>query len=475
MPRPLPLLPRFLVIASSACLLLTGCGSDRATVANANAEPTDTRPRPDDKQNAEALQRALAQHLDRIRTVVTNTALHIQAQHPDNRVRRACLQWQIRTSEVCLDQAYQRNLMVATVQTWYWTVAIERFFSVGQGKEMFGPHQPDVIATAVGLHQESEALAGRFLPAAVAAALKQEIETAAGNGDLFTATSKDRNNAIDQVLGATRLQSLFNLVLTPFDVIGSVSRGANSLEDMTRTADRAVVLAERYPQIIAWHLQMAAIEIEEQEAVAQALKDVHALTVTSQQLGDTVRDLPAQVRKETQTLLDHSGPAQAEARTTLASVEKASTSLGQTATAIDDAIKSLDTFVAHASAKDPNAPKPTTPAPPFRIEDYTAAAVAAESLVREIHATIDTLDDTLYDNELRDELGAMLDQRLAAARTESEALLTQARTQADQLLVTAKHDATDLTDHIAWRIAQLLALAAILTIAVTVVLRRTSR
>lgn len=460
MPRILPLVSALVLILSTA-----SCASQR----DADVQVGKVTAGAQANASAEALKGALDQFLDRIRTLTTNSSVRIQSHKPDNNVRRACLMWQLHVHEVCLDTAYRKNLMVALIQTWYWTVSIDRFATVGRGHDLFGEHQQEVLATTGGLAREGEALAARFIEPKAFAAIKADIDSAAGSGDLFTASSASRNDAMDKFLSVTRLEGLFNLVLSPFDFMSGVGK---SSEDLSRTADRAVVMAERYPQLIALHMQMAALDVQEQEAPAKAFADFHTIAQTSEQLGQTVRDLPAQLRSEAQKLLEASGPAQADARVTLDKVRDAGLALEKAASAIDQGVKSLDTFVAHATAKDPDAKPDAPPSPPFDIKDYAAAAVAIESLAKELRATIADLERTISDAGVNGKLTALIDGRLAVARSESELLLARARSEADQLVAKAQGDGARLIDHLAWRGAQLIALAAALALIILVVSRR---
>lgn len=466
-------------------LVFPACTDDRAGTAIAAASSTVTS-----KAQAEALHSSLRQYLDRMRTLVSNTAIRIQAKRPDNKVRRVCLLWQIQTNEVCLDIVNRGNTMVALVQTWYWTVAMERFISVGEGQDLFGEHQEMARATAMNLRQECETFAARFLDPKPYEALKADIDSTAGKGELFTSTSQQRNDTLDRILSATRIESLFNIVLSPFDAMSGVGKTGDSLEEMTRVANRAVLLAERYPQLIGLNLQMAAIEMQEQEAPAKAFEDFHSMARTGEQLSETLRAMPEKLRQETQALLAQSGPAQADARATLDKVHEAGLALEKAASAIDQGLKSLDTFVAHAAAlgHDAQAGAQSTdkPSPPFDIKDYATTAAAVESLAKELRATIADLERGLGDAGVNGRLTALIDGRLATARTESERLLeharndagmllAQTRTQVDQLLIQARSDADALVDHTAKRIAQLLALAAALIVTVVLLLRFAQR
>lgn len=458
-------------------LSLTSCGDNRGSTVSTSGGATASA-----KPAAESLRGALHQYLDRLRTTVTNTATRIQAQHPDNKVRRVCLLWQVQTNEVCLDIAYRRNLMVGLVQTWYWTVAMERFLIVGEGQALFGGHQEMACASATILRQECESLAARFIDEKPYADLKADIESSAGKGELFTATSQKRNDTMERFLSATRIESLFHIVLSPFDALSGVGKGADSLEELTRIADRAAVLAERYPQLISLHLQMAAIEVQEQEAPAQAFADAHRLTLAGEQLGETLRGMPERLRREAQVLLEQSGPVQADARVTLDKIHEAGNALEKAATAIDQGIRSLDAFVARCTAPDPHPQPDAKPGPPFDIKDYATTAAAIESLAKELRLTITALDRTLTDPALKSNLAELVDGRLAVTRAESERLLerargdadrllAQTRLQADQLLAQACTDAQAISDHLALRLAQLLGLAAALVLAVAVLLR----
>lgn len=464
------------LIAIGFCM--SSCG-DRALPEHTHDASSSTTPPTVNRPSPESLQRLLRQQLDRMRNRVSTTVARIQAQQPNNHIRRECLLWHIRTGDVCLDLENQSNMLIALVQTWYWSVAMERFTSVGEGHTLFDTFQPDVAATTMALRRETESLAEQFLDPKPFSALKNDIEKSVGNGDVFTATPLDRNNALQSVLSATRLESLYNIVLLPFDFLGGVGKGAAALEDLNRTAqqtaNRAVMLAERYPQMLSLHLQLAAIEMQEQDASKAVLKDIHTITNTGVQLGDSLRTLPEELRRQAQVLLESSGPAQADARNTLEHVRDAGASLEKAAIAIDNGLKTLDAFIATANQPTKNPTATAEVSPPFSIQDYTKSFAQAESLSRELRSLLELTKTTLTDPQTEHKMSVLIDGRLAATRQEIEQLLTRTHHDADQLLIDAHTQAAQLlsqahehidqsVDHAAWRCLQLALGVAIIVI-----------
>lgn len=417
-----------------APVLITACGGPRETVVSTTSGS--------DKQlTAQALQQAVDAYADRLVVRISGVGDQLDAAIPNSVTYRRTLIWRLRTAQVAFNAQHQSNALVSLMQLWYFTAASNVRSHSLEAQKLFGTSA--ILATAVteSLTHQAETLASRALPADAFARVKADIEKSSSSGELFSATSATDEAVFDQLLSASRIEKIISVPLSAFDIFGGVNQGAEAITALSITANRAVDLAEIYPQVIEWRLRLVALDIQELDSVKSVVENLNTLTATA-------KTLPVQLREQATILLEQSGPVQQETQKTLAGVRDAGTAVQGAMTSTQAAITSLNQFVVSvAPPRDPNA-KPVDPAtapPPFRIEDYTTALNALTVATKEIHATLTDLQQPAFSG------------RVAEATTTA---------------VDHAQRAADLTlDRITWRIAQLIAFAAACGLVLIVVAR----
>lgn len=241
--------------------------------------------------------------------------------------------------------------------------------------------------------------------------MEQRVRAASADGDAFLSGDPQHANPLGTLLEVTRLESLLNLTLSPFDAFSGVKTGGDAAEHLAVTAERAVALMANYPQLINWQIQAAALGLQSQDTVQTVLtevrrsnasieaalilaRDVPAEIKRSNASIETaltlVRELPAQVRKEGVALLDQSRPAQADVRDTLRALTEAATALERLNTGVDQLIGRFTPTATVVPGTAPLAPEPLDgpPARPFDIREYTAALNAATSAAKDLRAAV---------------------------------------------------------------------------------------
>ncbi len=405
-----------------APLIITACSS-RETVVSTTSGGTQ-------RLTAQALQQAVDAFADRLVVRIATVGDQVDAAIPASGIYRRTLIWRLRTAQVAFNAQHQSNALVSLMQLWYYTSASNVRAHSPDAQKLLGTHAALATTATEALTNQAEALASRALPPDAFTRVKADIEKSASSGELFSATSATDEAVFDQLLSASRLEKLIAIPLSPFDIFGGVNQGAEAITALSVTANRAVDLAEIYPQVIEWRLRLVALDIQELESVKSVVGNLDRLATTAQ-------NLPVQLREQVGILLEQSGPVQQETQKTLAGVRDAGTALQGAMTSTQAAITSLNQFVATITPPpDPHA-KPVDPAaaaPPFRIEDYTAALNALTVATKEIHATLTDLQQPAFSG------------RVAEATTTA---------------VDHAQRAADLTiDRVTWRIAQLVAFAA---------------
>ncbi len=443
------------------CLVATilasvGCGDNRE--ADTPAKPQAVIAKVDAvTMPPGALAEALSGYLDRLVNQVDRAGRDIIALDNSNESKRRVLRWRMLTEGTVLSAIRHKNSMLALVETWAWVISMERYFTQGAGKEAFNAQQDIAITTSSKLKISGEQLVVAVMGTKKMEKLREEIQTAVGNGEQFTATTQDRSSLMNQVFSATKMESVWGIAMSPFDALSGVGKGSDAMADLVKTSDRAVTLAERYPRLLGLQMEMTAIELQEQEASRSLVSDVNRITVLAEQL-------PTRLREETQKLLSETTAVQADARATLAEVRQAADALQKASTQTTGTIQALDTFV--TNAKGPPDPPGTPPGEPFRIQEYTAALDAATRTNQALQKTLVELQQTVASPALQ--------KQITVLRQEVEAMTATARVQVDQVEAKVNTDVTALIDRVAWITAGLFLLAAILSVGVIAFARRSS-
>ena len=419
--------PIVTVVVAPLLLLSTSCGSPRETIESTTSTSSQ-------QLTAKALQQAVEAFSDRLVIRVSTTGDHLDQAMPTSKIKRRTLIWRLRTAQVAFKAQHRPNALVSLMQLWYFTAASNARSHSQEVQTLLGSHLSIVTDMSTDMQQQAETLAARSLPPDAFARVKEDIDKSSTSGALFSATSATDEAVFDQLLSASRLEKLIAIPLSPFDIFGGVNQGAEAITTLSITANRAVDLAEVYPQVIEWRLRLVALDLEELDAVQQVLANLNELTATA-------RTLPTTLREQAQVLLEQSGPVQQETQRTLIDVRDAGTALQGAMASTQAAITSLDQFVARLTPPlsppaDPQA-APVEPTPPFRITDYTAALTALDSATKELHATLNDLQQPAFSGRVAELTTTAVDH---AQRATSAAI-----------------------DHLIWRIAQLLAFAALCT------------
>jgi hypothetical protein len=390
-------------------LLLVSCGSDVNISATRNG-PSGEGQGAVSQIAPEDLGPTLLAFSRRLEGRIDRAAMDIDKLEPRNEIKRYTLRMRIRTAEFVGESLGRSNAVVSMVELWYLTVSMEAYYSTGNGKALFGAHQAIAVDAMHKLREEAEGIVQRVLTPERFTALKQEIVDAVGRGELFAAAQIEKSNILADLLSVSHLQSILSIPLAPFDALNGVSKGSDALHQLADVGSRAVELAARYPRLLSWYVEMMAVEIQEQDAAKNALSDLHELSLTAKELGQTAKELPARMRVEATALLEQSRDAQKTTQGTLDRAQATAEALDRAARSLDSLVKSVDAFMAtfRPPAGSPPPPAPAPGARPFDIRDYTAAIQATEASAREIRSAVDALNNVTSAPELEKRLHIVL-------------------------------------------------------------------
>lgn len=334
----------------------------------------------------EQLPTALATLSDQIQRQVALAAQALEDRESTNAIRRQTLRWRLRIADVCRQARARDNAMAGLVELWFWTLASERFFTTGSGKDQFGEHQALVIERVTGLVASTEQMVRRAVPPDRFDDLKRQVQASVVQGDGYLAGTSTEINPIGSLLEVTKLESVLDLALSPFGAFGGVKEGGDAAARLSVTADRAVDLLAEYPQLLDWHIQAAALEMQGQDAMQALLTELKRTNASVEAAIAMASGLPAQIRSEGVALLDQSRPAQADVRETLRALTDAATALERLNTGVDQLIARFTPAEGAATSE------PATAGRPFDIREYTDALNAAALTARDLQQTLAATD-----------------------------------------------------------------------------------
>lgn len=456
-----------LAMLAAASFLLAGCGIIPGMDRARQPMPDEVELESEESARPEVqLRRDLGEHGRFVRDAVGAAADEINRRTTRASVREATEEWRRRVPRKNDELIGQTDPLRGLLGAWTYAIRHRLYLSEGEGRELFGPDQPLAIDTAREIESHIAEIARLYLPDDIFEQQESEVREFARERPMvgrFEDQEYDYQRLQRAGIGA--VTSLAALPFAPIRTVGRVPQTADSIRDFTITADRIADILERFPLRTRQELD---ILFEENERLAITVASFERLTESSERLATTAEVLPAEVRElvaETLAQLDEAQPelqrtmneAQAlaaELRGTTAELRgaieegtKLTSELAGAGTAWEGTAAELGLTIEKATElinlldkdKDPAA----EPGEPFRIEDYRQTALALGDTIAEVRRLLENLQHFAASDDLV---------------TQLERVTSDARTVVNH----STEQATEVINHLAWRIAQLMLLAFVL-------------
>lgn len=179
--------------------------------------------------------------------------------------------------------------------------------------------------------------------------------------------------------------SVFDLL--DLDPLSALDPATREIARTRHFAERALFLVQRMPTLLRWQSELLAMSVAKLPEVQTALSDANRLTDATDRLSLAAGQLPADIARERQLLLD-ALRMQSGTLTTLAGrVQQALQAGAEMAKSTDATLKTFDHVYAelHSGPKDPNAK-------PFRVEDYKEIVNRVAEIATQINASLQSLE-----------------------------------------------------------------------------------
>ncbi|MBW7989816.1 MAG: hypothetical protein FVQ84_07360 [Planctomycetes bacterium] len=374
-------------------LFMSGCAQQQVRTMGGGAAPTTGR----------ASKEELRQTLDKFGELSLTRSKEIAAElytlSPTARMQKTTLLGMARIVSALHSMLDQEDPIVSLIDTWSLCVRMTQYFETGEGSRLFGDHQDKAIKSTKQIELEIEQIGKKFLSEAVFRDTREYIHT-------FARANPIRGTFSNMVVYATEIKegetsyltSVIDIPMAPFKAMGGVDRTATAIHRFTDKARDFSDVVEAFPESARWQLLLLLYDLEETEMAKSFLASLSEFSQSSARIADSTEKLPKQLREQTSILIEEIDSRQKNLQTTLDKAEKTAAiversitkadevadSFGRTANSVNEAATAWDKAAeaTNLALKEFSRMKPARKDPnskaSFNINDYrdTAEAVA---------------------------------------------------------------------------------------------------
>jgi cytochrome c556 len=377
----------------------------------------------------EQLRSALDNYEEFFIATVKDVSNELDELMPDTRNYKSTLHLRDQTISACRTMLEQDDPQVAFVDSWVLAVRLAEYFKSGQGSDLFGKYQSLVVDAAGQIQEHIERIGKEILDAKTFIMTrdkvyefvrKRPINKKYAESIVFSTKSEDGQ--------PSPFESIVSLPLVPFKVVEGATRGMVGTNKLSDSADHFSDIVEGLPESARWQLLLLLYDMEKTDSVKSALASMNEFAQSSSRLADSAEKLPDQLKQELSALIQEIDNKQANLQATLektektaaaieralskasdvaGSIEQTGNSVNQAATAWEKAaIATKEVLSEVGNIGSPG--KGTDAKPPFDINDYrdTAETVSQtvskmQELTVEVHKLIESEQLQEYSSEPR--------------------------------------------------------------------------
>ncbi len=324
-------------------VLLAGCGERSRPALRDEGRVDQVSP------VAVALVSALEDFEEYFDAVVADAASEIEWQAPDREMRKAAVLWKVRMTTECRVATNQPDPAAALIDTWTLCTRMRAYMADGLGKDLFGELQPIAVDAARQLEDRIAHIAETYLPADKFVAAREAVEGYAMEHPIGGVFDRKRAPRMSKEKEGQTLLEMMMTPLEPFRAIGQFNRGADSLRDMSLTADRFADIVEDLPSSVRWQTQLLLMNLEEAEAIRSTLNSMETFSQSTRRIADTAEALPKELREEASAWLDEVEARQGTVQETLSEARETAASIERSVGRVDEIAQRVDRTVNESS------------------------------------------------------------------------------------------------------------------------------
>lgn len=248
----------------------------------------------------EALHQDLLGYASHFEAVIRSTSSNIASRAGSRDIRRRSLLWKVKLVPLANELATRDDTQEAFVSLALLTEVMKHYFTEGDGKNIFGPHQELAIEAAEQLEDRILSIGSDFLSNKQEKKLRTQIMTYARQhpirGKDFSVESIE--NSLQEVdKGDNILSTIINIPLAPFSALQGVGSTPAAIRDFNRTSQSLVKVVENMPRIVRWQAELLAYDLEDRETISTTLDELEKFNQTARQLTTQVEQWPEDVEQ----------------------------------------------------------------------------------------------------------------------------------------------------------------------------------
>jgi hypothetical protein len=387
------------MVVGAMFVVVGGCSDLRVLFSGVAATPAGQQ------VTQEELREKLEQFEDLFEAVVRRAGDELVQADNTRRTKRLTLIWQMRLLPMAQDAVSQENPLGGLLDVWSLCVRMRLYFTEGDGKALFGPHQQLAVQAARDCEKEIEKIAATILTSQMLAEARKRVTVVASEHPLRGEFS---GAAVQASLQTSQddpvLQNILAIPLTPFRWLGGVDKSAQAIKGFTVVAARLTDVVQGLAADARLQTQLLLLETEDLDTVKSTVASLERVSKSSERLVATTEKLPAELGRELKGVLDNVDAKQAGLQKTVTETKELVERLdpaGKSVAGAGDAwagtAKAIEEMVAsfrRPAPGSPGAPGPTTrPAvvketPPYDINDYRRTAEALTQTAKEMQVLI---------------------------------------------------------------------------------------
>lgn len=335
----------------------------------------------------------LAAYAASFNTIVAGVAEEIEDLTDSRRVRRSTLIWRLRMIPLAQDLAFGDDPQGAYVGSLGLTFAMRNYLTEGDGRELFGEHQPSAVEAARDVEGSARSIGPRFLDEAQMAALVESLEALAREHPI---RGRDFNveNAQAAVAkiesGSAGLGWVVGIPMSPFRALEGLGTAGTAMLEINRTADEFAQIVDELPRQNRWQVELLLYDLEERDTVTAGLAAFEQVAASADRVSQAIARLPDDFR----VALGDSEGALAEASRTLETAQALMVPVSATV----EEVGRISTLLAALQA-DGNGSE-AAPGRPFDIREYGSTAREATASVAELRGLLSDLEEVLASGRL---------------------------------------------------------------------------
>jgi hypothetical protein len=392
---------------------------------------------------------------------IAQAASQVDEMQPDFKTRKMALVHRTRFRQALNTMLDRDDPIEAFIETWALSVRTTNYFKDGEGSDLFGEHLHIAVTTSEKLQTEIEHIGKIFLNNNTYIETQDKISQFAQANPITGHFSNTILFVTKVKPGQQRLfEDVINLPLSPFKAMGGVDRTASAIYGLKDSADHMADVAEELPESARWQLLLLLMEMEETKVVKTFLESMSEFSQSSARVATSTEKLPEQLREQLSILIEEIDAKQANLQTTLDKAEKTAATVERSLAKADEV---ADSFGLTADS--------VNEAAVAWEKSAEATKLALKEFGRLKPARKDPNSKSSFNiNDYRDTA-----ETVTIAANELRTFTVEVREFVESDALTKYALAVErCTNHLAWRIVQLLLLVFVLVLVYKIVVRRHS-